>query len=200
MTQVPDKETPMARPRIPKRVPIRTPADKAEDEMITAARHGAPEAIAELYNRHASELLRMLRVLTRSQHDAEDVVHDLFLGLPEALRTYEHRGQLHAWLRVIAVRIALMKMRSASRRDRLAATQIEDMPVMTSEGDPWNAADLEAAIAKLPDNLRIVFVLRQVEDRPHDEIAEILSLTSGAVRVRYMRAVSRLRQILDYGL
>jgi RNA polymerase sigma factor (sigma-70 family) len=189
----------MPTPRISTTAPALIPADPAEEQLIVAARKGSPDAIASLYNRYASHLLRMLRALTGSSHDAEDVVHDLFLGLPESLRSYEHRGQLHAWLRAVAVRIALMKMRVARRRDRHTADAAEGMRVAAPASDPWNAADLEAAIARLPEALRVVVVLRQLEDRSHDEIAEILGIRAGAVRVRYMRALSRLRQILEYG-
>src|SRR5262249_49996053 len=138
-----------------------------------------------------------LRVLTGSPQDAEDIVHDVFLGLPESLRSYEHRGQLHGWLSVVATRIALMRMRTVRRREQRSGSESEAQLIAARDRDLWTAADLESAIAALPESLRVVFVMRQIEDRSHDETAELLGLSSGAVRVRYVRAIARLRKMLE---
>jgi RNA polymerase sigma-70 factor, ECF subfamily len=185
-------------PRLPGSAPVVRAGDDADAQLLAGARHAAPDAIANLYRRYAGPLLRMLRVMTGSQEDAEDIVHDLFLGLPESLRAYEHRGQLYPWLRAVAVRIALMKMRVSRRREHFAGDEAEGRRVAAPATDPWSATDLEAAIARLPESLRVVFVLRQIEDRSHDETAALLGISAGAVRVRYVRAIRQLRAFLEH--
>ena len=189
----------MSMQRVPSRVSALTPGDQGLEALVAAARNASPDAIAGLYERYAGQLLCMLRVMTGSTEDAEDIVHDLFLGLPEALRAYEHRGQLYPWLRAVAVRIALMRMRVTRRRDRFAGDESEATQVPVPATDPWTATDLEAAIARLPESLRVVFVLRQIEDRSHDETSAILGISPGAVRARYVRAVQHLRAFLKHG-
>src|SRR5213594_4400935 len=90
--------------------------DDADTELPDArlaadAARGNPEALAALYHRHARALLAVAYRLLQRREDAEDVVHDVFLGLPEALRRYEERGSLGAWLKTITTRVALMRLR-----------------------------------------------------------------------------------------
>src|SRR3954470_18712109 len=87
-----------------------------DSALVSRVRAGSPEALAELYSRAGPGLLSLARRLTGSSQDAEDVVHDLFLGLPEALRHYDERGKLEAWLRRVAARLALSRLRSSDRR------------------------------------------------------------------------------------
>src|SRR5205085_8452218 len=116
------------------------------------------------------------RLLGRDS-DAKDVLHDVFLGLPDAMRHYEERGTLGAWLRRITARVALNRMRSEQRRreevlDELGATQRGSHPI--------DAMALRDAIETLPGSLRAVFVLKEIEGFSHAEIADLLGITRGA--------------------
>src|SRR5688500_14931734 len=86
------------------------------DELVRSARAGESAGIGELYDRYAGPLFRTAYRLTGSAADAEDVVHDVFVGLPEALRRYEERGSFSAWLTRVTVRTTLMRARSGRRR------------------------------------------------------------------------------------
>jgi RNA polymerase sigma factor (sigma-70 family) len=88
----------------------------SESEAVVRARLGEAEALAALYHRHGQQLFGLAWWLTGSHADAEDVVQDLFVGLPEALRRYEERGRLEAWLRAVVVRLVLMRKRAERRR------------------------------------------------------------------------------------
>jgi RNA polymerase sigma-70 factor (ECF subfamily) len=85
-------------------------------DLIAATRSGDATALARLYEQHAGLLLRSATLLLRSRADAEDLVHDLFVGLPEALAHYEERGALAAWLGRVATRMALVRLRTRRRR------------------------------------------------------------------------------------
>jgi RNA polymerase sigma-70 factor (ECF subfamily) len=164
-----------------------------DDAHVTGVGAGA-DALEKIYRDHGVALFQLARRITGAQADAEDVIHDLFVGLPELLQRYEDRGQLLPWLRGITVRMALGSLRRERRRHRFLAGADQDEP---PAADPWNAIDLERAVERLPPPLRTVFVLRHLEGYSHGEIAELLDTTAGAIRVRHLRALKRLRAILE---
>ena len=159
--------------------------------LIAETRAGSPGALSALYLEHGAALFRLAYRLVGGREDAEDVVHDVFVGLPEALRRYEERGSFGGWLKRVTARVALMKLRSGKRRREVAldnaAGQAE--PPATSERD-----GLQAAVDTLPDHLRSVLVLKEIEGYGHAEIAELLGISEGASRVRLSRALKRLRR------
>jgi RNA polymerase sigma-70 factor (ECF subfamily) len=154
-----------------------------------------PGSIRDLYERLGPDLLRLAYRLTGSREDAEDVVQDVFVGLPDALRRYREEGKLDAWIRRIAARVALTRMRHRSRRREveLEATHA------TTAGHSDTAAGqitLQRALDRLPESLRAVVVLKELEGYSHEEIAEMLHIRVGASKVRLHRAKERLRQLL----
>jgi RNA polymerase sigma-70 factor, ECF subfamily len=164
-------------------------------ELLAQARRGVPTAIGALYEVHGGALLRVGTRITGSVSDAEDLLHDLFVGLPELLSRYEHRSQLDAWLRGVMARMAIGRLRQGKRRERL--TSIESDSPRASRNDPWSAVDLDRAIAQLSETIRAVFVLKQIEGYSHAEIAALLGITSGTSRVRHLRALRQLRVFLE---
>ncbi|HKE91951.1 MAG TPA: RNA polymerase sigma factor [Gemmatimonadales bacterium] len=161
-------------------------------ELIRQTAAGDPEGIAGLYRLYSGHLLRLGWRLTGSRHDAEDIVHDLFLGLPEAIRSFEHRGTFAGWLNRVATRTTLMRMRSARRRREAALD--ERQPAAPEGLSAEDQSDLDRHIAALPATLRAVLVLRQIEGYSHEEVGALLGISPGASRVRFNRAVQRLRQ------
>ena len=84
--------------------------------LIAEARAGSPNALSALYLEHGAALFRLAYRLVGVREDAEDVVHEMFVGLPDALRRYEERGSFAAWLKRVTARMALMRLRSRKRR------------------------------------------------------------------------------------
>lgn len=161
---------------------------------LDEARGGSAEALAAWYRDHGAALYRLAYRLTGTREDAEDVVHDVFVGLPEALRHYEERGNLLGWLKRVTARVALMRLRSRKRRREVG------LDVARPESDPPSATEgmvLQAAVDALPDRLRVVVVLKEVEGYSHGEIAELLGISAVASRVRLARALKRLRKALE---
>src|ERR1043165_6996971 len=128
------------------------PASSNAAELLTAARQGQGDALAELYARYGRSLLALAYRLTGSRDDAEDILHDVFLGLPEALRRYDERGSLEGWLRRVTARVALTRLRSRGRAGEVSFDD-DDVPP-PSHGNMERLADLIAvqrAIDALPD-------------------------------------------------
>jgi RNA polymerase sigma-70 factor (ECF subfamily) len=145
-----------------------------------------------VYRLFGPALFRLAYRLTASKEDAEDVVHDVFVGLPEALQRYEERGRLDAWLRRLTARMSLMRLRSHRRRSEV---RLEDDAGVSRAPRP-EGIELQTAVDALPAPLRSVLVLKEVEGYSHAEIGELLGISAVASRVRLMRAMSRLRWIL----
>jgi RNA polymerase sigma-70 factor (ECF subfamily) len=133
--------------------------------------------------------------LTGSAADAEDVLHDVFLGLPEALRRYDERGRLAAWLGQLTARVALTRMRRLARSREVPLGETRE-GLRSSAGSLDDRIGLAAALHALPDALRLVFVLKVIEGHSHAEIASMLGITPGASEVRLVRAVKKLRILL----
>lgn len=166
-------------------------------EVLAGARRGAPGAIAALYGWFAGDLLRLTGRLLGSAAAAEDVIHDLFVGLPEHLARYDERGRFGAWLRATAIGMARMQLRRDTRRDAVLARDAGAAPIAHAAADPALTLDLEGAVNALPESLRAVFVLKQWEGYSHDEIASLLEISAGASRVRHARALQLLRTRLS---
>lgn len=150
-------------------------------------------ALADLYRVHGRALFRLAYRLTGSKEDAEDVVHDVFVGLPEAMKGYEERGRLESWLKRITARVALMKLRGRRRRGEV---RLEPEIAASPAPAAADAIALESAVAALPDKLRHVLVLKEVEGYSHREIGDMLGISALTSRVRLARALRRLRGTL----
>ena len=175
---------------------MKAAASVQSETSIEGARAGDPEALASLYRAYGAALYRLAYRLTGTPQDAEDVVHDVFVGLPEALGRYQERGNLAGWLKRVTARVALMRLRTHTRRREVALDATLSSPdrpaAVESEG-------LQAAIDALPEPLRSVLVLKEVEGYSHAEVGELLGISEGASRVRLNRAMKRLRRTLEDG-
>jgi RNA polymerase sigma-70 factor (ECF subfamily) len=151
------------------------------------------DALSALYQLHAPALLGLARRLTGSPSDAEDVIQDLFVGLPEAIHHYEEQGYLRGWLRRITVRLALMRLRAG----RLRREETIEAHHPAARDDALRDTALREALASLAPDDRTIVVLKVVEGYDHREIAELLGIRRGTSEVRLHRAMARLRQLLE---
>jgi RNA polymerase sigma-70 factor (ECF subfamily) len=170
----------------------------SESELIAATRDGNAAALGELYDRHVSELLALAFRLLHSADEAEDVVHDVFVGLPELLRRYQERGTFAAWLKKIAARVALARLRESSQRLSVSLDKLTYQPRVLPH-DIEGLLTLEQAMLGLTPALRAVLVLKEIEGFSHAEVARLLDISVGASEVRLHRAIQALRVALTRG-
>jgi RNA polymerase sigma-70 factor (ECF subfamily) len=166
----------------------------SESALVAGIVAGDRDALAGLYHRYAAELALLAARLLRSRSDGEDVMHDLFVGLPEALAGYHDNGRLRGWLRRATVNLALRRMRTVRRR-READLAVGEAEQQAAPGGD-DAQLVRRAVEALPDSLRTVVVLKIVEGYSHQEIGELLGISRGASEVRLSRALERLRRNL----
>lgn len=172
------------------------PARSILPDLLSRVRAGDPDALAALYAEHAAPLLALAYRVTGSAADAEDVLHDVFLGLPEALRRYEERGAFPGWLKRLTARTALMLIRRPERA-RSSALDAERLQGPSAPAEALaDRIAIDAALATLSPALRAVFVLKMIEGFSHAEIAELLGIRVGTSEVRLARAVAHIRTFL----
>ncbi|HEX7119196.1 MAG TPA: sigma-70 family RNA polymerase sigma factor [Longimicrobiales bacterium] len=167
--------------------------------LAEKVRAGETEALAELYARYWRLVRSIAYRLTESREDADDVLQDVFVALPDALRTFEGRGSLEGWLRTVAARRSLMALRKrrSLRETPLDAYRRHRTP---SAAEPTvDRIALERALAELADPLRVVFILHEVHGFKHQEISEMLGIGVEGSKSRLHRAVRRLRERLRSG-
>lgn len=169
------------------------PPDVDPRQVVDAA---DADHLRALYDCYAKDLYRIAYRLTGSRTDAEDVVQDVFLGLPAALSGYQERGKLDAWIRKVTVRVALGRLRRRSRRKEVPLESAPEPSSGRSVHDSVETIDLQRALDALPETLRSVLVLKELEGYSHEEIGELLGIRAGAAKVRLHRAREMLRQRL----
>jgi len=172
------------------------PGPSFDPELIQRIRRGDPAALTAIYRAFGGELLALARRLTGSNDDAEDVLHDLIVGLPDAMRTYDERGKLRAWLKQVVVRMCLMRLRAARRRRE---TGLDEVTELAARAAPTGDVDeaIEIALRELSPTIRAVVVLRFVDGLSHREIAETLGISINASEARLSRGIVALRRRLE---
>lgn len=166
-----------------------------DSELVRGILAGDVSTIAAVYDRHAGRIFRIGFQLMRSEPDAEDLVHDVMVDLPQSVRTFAGTGTFEAWLVRVATRSALMKLREQRSRDDLLQ-RFGSMLTHAQGPEPGARIDLESAIGRLPDHLRKAFLLREVQGFTHREVASFLGITIGASKVRLHRARALLKHHL----
>lgn len=163
-----------------------------EGRLVRRAADGDAEALHALYEEHSNTVFAVAYRLTDSSPDAKDVLQDVFVQLPEALKKFDQRGSLGAWLRVVATRTALQLIRARRRRREVPiGHDLSSRPPLVLD-----TIALERALAALPDTLRAVVILKEIEGYSHKEIGEFLEITPAASMVRLSRARASLRAAL----
>lgn len=181
----------------------------ADNDLLIAARAGDPAALAALFDAHADRVYRLALGLLRDPAEAEDVVQETFLKAMTRLDQFEGRSRLDTWLYRVAYNASLDRLRRRPTEPLPEDDAGDDAPtVMPQSMVEWRLtpenrlldgearAALDAAIQTLPEKLRAVFLLRDIEGLSGEETAEALGLQVGAVKVRLHRARLALRERL----
>jgi RNA polymerase sigma-70 factor (ECF subfamily) len=183
----------------------RTLNDLPDDRLVELVRANDRNAFEALMRRHNRRLFRVTRGVLRDNGAAEDAVQETYLRAFTHLDSYRPTGKFGAWLMRVALNEALM-MRRRIRGDTVSLEELGAdvaLPVESASTEPPSADQfleaayartlLEHAIDALPENFRMVFVLRVVEGLDVRETAECLELNPTTVRTRLFRAQRQLR-------
>jgi RNA polymerase sigma-70 factor (ECF subfamily) len=180
-----------------------------DSKLLILARQGDATAFDTLIRRHDRFLYRFARSILLDDYEAEDVVQETFIKAFRRLVDFRGEASLSTWLRRITLNEALARKRRRRSTVEFGAlqhganAQIEPSVIAGSAQDPELMAAqqqlrklLERAIEKLPDSLRTVFVMRDVEELSTADTARLLGLGEPTVKTRLHRARRMLREVL----
>jgi len=165
---------------------------------LDAARVGDREALAELWRTHQAPLLRYLRSRRTPSHD--DVASQVWIDVATSIGRFEGDGDdFRRWLFTIAHRRSVDQIRQAVRASgshAVVAVRAADIAVGADvELENSDALDRAIAlIATLPDDQAEAVMLRVVNDMPTADVAAVMEISSGNVRVLVHRGLTRLRR------
>jgi len=186
--------------------------DSQTEISIEALRAGDRHEFARLVDTYSGVLHRLALKMLGNEPDAEDVLQNTFLKAFQHIGGFEGRSSLSTWLYRIASNEALMmlrKRRSETTFTDTAAEEDEDQISNPVEFTDWcclpeeeflsteSKAALDRAVQHLPETLRIVFILRDIENLSIHETSQALGLSETAIKTRLLRARLRLREELS---
>jgi len=179
---------------------------------ISKLKTGEHSELSTMVDVYSSSLYQLALRITGNPQDAEDILQNTFIKAIRNVKDFEERSSLSTWLYRIAVNETLMALRKQKPEFSL-----EDMQTDDKEGIPepkilldWCCLPeeefiseetrrmLDEAIQRLPGNLQIVFLLRDIEGLSIQQTSEILSLSEAAVKTRLLRARLHLRESLSH--
>jgi RNA polymerase sigma-70 factor (ECF subfamily) len=178
------------------RSPIESVPDAEPVSDVARAAAGDVRAFEALYRTHLPRIHSLVRRMTAGR-DADELTQDVFVRLWQKLGTFRGDSSFTTWLHRLAVNVVIERFRTDQVR-RARMHDGEDIFEMLS--GPAQTRDLgmdfEAALEKLPDGAREIFVLHDVEGYKHHEIATLLEISAGTSKAQLHRARMMLRKHL----
>jgi RNA polymerase sigma-70 factor (ECF subfamily) len=179
------------------RTSLETSQDESES-LVARLEYGDPLAVGEVYDLHHNAVRAFAKRLVGETAASEDLVHEVFVTLPKAIRGYRGDCSLRTFLISIAVNHARHHVRAASRRRR--AMEKLSLEPESHAVDPEHDARRRAltrALDELPLDQRVAFVLCEVEERTSREAGAIVGVPEATIRTRLFHAKKKLRALLE---
>jgi RNA polymerase sigma-70 factor (ECF subfamily) len=189
-------------------------ATATDQQVVVLAKSGKDAAYRELVRRYERPVFSLIYRMVRDRELAEDLAQETFVKALNAIESYRPEFKFSSWIFKIANNAAIDHLRrreldtlsldgspNAETADAVEATALQvsdrtETPLEELEARELGGA-IELAIGQLRPEYRACILLRHVEGRPYEEIAEMLSLPLGTVKTYIHRARNELRQALS---
>jgi RNA polymerase sigma-70 factor (ECF subfamily) len=182
-----------------------------DSRVVAAYLAGRTRAFDELVDRYQKRLLNFIYRTIGDRERAEDLVQEVFIRVHRHLQRFDQSKKFSTWIYTIASNLAKNELRNRSRSPLVLFQTIKknweaDHRPLQFEDPHHRPEDLyrrrqlrqlvEESVAQLPKHHRVVFVLRELEGKTYEEIAEITKCNLGTVKSRLNRARNRFAQII----
>jgi RNA polymerase sigma-70 factor (ECF subfamily) len=177
---------------------VRVPVGDSTDVALAAA--GDRQAFERLYRTHANRVFSICTRMCGSRVRGEELTQDVFVRTWEKLPQFRGESAFSTWLHRLAVNVVLNARKIEGKQNsRTEESDVEDDRRNEMSRAPLliERMDLAEAISKLPEGARKIFVLHDVEGYKHEEIAEMMGITSGGSKAQLHRARLLLREALE---
>lgn len=169
------------------------------EQIINGCQKGDEGARRELYERYGTMFYSIIRRYIRDTQTAEDLFHDGFITLFTRISDYRGEGSFEGWCRRIFVNTVLSHFR---KRNPLTSAEDFDNVGMRKVSEPTAIDDLSVGeikkcVDQLPAGYRTVFNLHAVDGYSYTEIADMLEVSEATARSQYLRARTRLMEMID---
>jgi RNA polymerase sigma-70 factor (ECF subfamily) len=177
-------------------------------DTLEAVRNGDAAALAEFFEYCFDRVYSLVARLVGDRTAAEDVTQEIFIKIQRAAGKLDPDRDPMPWVTVIAYNACRDHWRSREHRAGREAVSIDEEEGAgdrVANGRPNPEArvmqdererQVQDALLRLPEDLRVVVILRDYHDMKHEQIAEIVGASDAAVRKRYSRALARLAEEL----
>ena len=174
-----------------------------EQRLIARAATGDTSAFRTLYERHRSDVGRLVYRMLGARSDLEDVIQEVFIQAYKSLKDFRGQSKFSTWLHRVTVNVVLMHRRAARSRPTFSEAVPEDR--VASPNSPAPDEDTERRerirafgrlLDRLADKKRIVFVLHELEGLAPSEIAQVVGAPVLTVRTRLFYARRELEAML----
>ncbi len=173
-----------------------------EAALAAACAAGRPGAFDLVVERHRRQIYQLCYRFTGNHEDASDLSQDTFLRAFRAIPKFRGQSSIGTWLYRIGVNVCLNRV--STRAPLENAEPIDEVRALEQSGESASdrllrderAARVRAAIARLPEKQRATLILRVYHDLSHQEIADILGGSVGAVKANFFHALGNLKKLL----
>jgi len=185
-----------------------------ETHDIRAVKAKDPKALDHLVRAESGRVYRCIGRMIRDADEIQNLTQETFLQAIQNIESFRGESKISTWLCSIAINLARAHLRKSKRYDVLEESEIEKLlptfgilgqgKQVYTDWDPERYTErseridmVHAALDRLPGDYRAVIALRDLEELNTEEVAEILKISEGAVRVRLHRAHQALRVLID---
>jgi RNA polymerase sigma-70 factor (ECF subfamily) len=176
-----------------------TTLERTDDDLVAAAQRGDARAMDELLRRHYDRVHAVCRRIAGSTRDADDAAQEAMIRVIRNIDKFDGRSGFGTWIYRIATNTALDELRRRKRRPQLHLAGDDDAPFEPVDEMSHRRVDdvadriaIDAALSELPEEFKVVVVMRDVGDLDYAEIAAALDIPVGTVKSR----ISRGRRML----
>lgn len=172
---------------------------QSDYDLMTRVKNGDMVAYNQIVNKYKNRLMNVIFRMIQSQEEAEDIVQETFLRVYQHRASFDFQHCFSTWVYTIALNLARNELR---KRKRFKFFDIFDMQGKETEIAvemelPSNLPQhLERAIDGLPEKYKTAFILRDIQELPYEEVAQIMNIPLGTVKSRVNRARALLKDKL----
>ena len=178
-------------------------ADMDDQQLVARSAAGEREAFDELVERHRRAVYQVCYRFVNNHEDASDLAQDAFVRAWKGLKNFKGQSALSTWLHRIAVNVCLNRVsanKAAPPTESVeSAERFEDLRLEGAQQAMLReerAIAVRKAIAELPKTQRATLILRTYHEMSHQQIADVLGSSVGAVKANFFHALANLKKNL----